>query len=166
MEEILFYQDMHRLYDQILASSNRVGHDALSQDIIVYETRTLTRFGRAIRAVVGRINFLVGMPYFSIQYEGDARWTLMGIHSRDWIEIWLVNARCFKITRLLCDTHSMPCGFRRNGTDMESDVSNALRMVLGKPTRRTEAPHSPHPPQHCLPCPDPPRNPSPNPSAE
>jgi len=130
MEEILFYQDMHRLYDQILASC--AAHGAVSQDTIVYETSTLARFGRAVCAVVGRINFLVGMPYFSVRYEGDSRWTLMGVHSRDWVEIWLVNARCFKITKLLCDTRSLPCGFRRNGMDMESDVSNALCMVLGK----------------------------------
>lgn len=132
-EDIAFYQDMHRLYDRILLASPACARRHVApQSTLAYETSTLARFGRAVCAVVGRINFLAGVPYFSVRYEGGARWTLMGMHSRDWIEIVLVNARCFKITRLLCDARGLPCGFRRRGMDMEADVSNALRMVLGK----------------------------------
>jgi len=129
-EEAALNVDTHRLYHNIFYSAGPRGPAPLKAIVRASSTDPrIQRFDETLHKTVFIFNKRLGQGYMTLCYEGERRWTMMGSMGAEWLEFEYLNAKQFKVSKLLRERSYIICSFRNGGNDMESDIRNAFKIL-------------------------------------
>ena len=126
------YHDMERIYGQIQteAQPEQIALHAIACPVFVYH-KTAENFHAALNRYAEQLNSQFGED-ITVRYEGGLRWSMIGTVRCEWLEIELLSAKSFLVSKNLRGCITAKFQIRKQGKEgeeMEIDIRNAVAAI-------------------------------------